>query len=233
MDDAAVTIKLTGAGVVVVAGAAVVLAPPAAVPIGVLGAAVGLMGEILDHLAGDPPQPFEQVVTFGPRISRFAKTADPALERLGVVGQYSISAVVTGQGYLDALERLAGAQQAEDLSWAVTHWGVVQQCRDAFAVDLANVAAALFAAAQALKKSTLDLPLDSGGDNLRDWLESPGVERTMARDLTEMGLLPSEVQSTFKLLKSNPVYEGSAPTLSAELEQSSRKIHSCAQKLFA
>jgi hypothetical protein len=188
---------------------------------------------ILASIAGEPPRPFEQIVTFQPRTSRPPETSDPALTRLGIAAQYGVSTLVTGQGYLDALERLSGAQAAGDLNWSITHWGVVQQCRQTLAVDLATTAAALFAAAQSLKTSTFDLSLTGNVGDVRDWIESPGVERTMARHLDEAGLLPMEIQAIFRWWKTNPVYEGSAATISAELEQASRKVYGNAERLIA
>ena len=232
--DASNTITAAG-GAIVVAGAAAAatgVGAPAAPGMGVLGLAVALVGQIVGFLANDPPQPFEHIVTFKRRVSPVPASSDPALMALGVATQRSVFTLVTTQGYLDALERLAAAQDARDLNWAIAHHGVALQCRPAFAVDMATLAAALFAAAQSLKASQYDQALTPGGTAVKDWIDAPGVERRLTAALENAGLTPAETQTAIDLGKANPVYTGSAASLSDELTDSSQRLYGFAEQLL-
>jgi hypothetical protein len=232
--DASNTMSGVGGAILVAGGAAAAtgIGAPAAPGMGVVGSLVLLVGQLVGFLADDPPQPFEQIVTFEPRVSPVPALSDPALMPLGVVSQQSVFTLVTTQGYLDALERFAGAQDARDLNWAITHRGVALQCRPAFAVDLATLAAALFASAQSLKASQYDHALTSGGTTVKDWIEAPGVERRFTADLENAGLTPAETQRGIDLVKANPVYTGTAATLSDELTESSQRLYGFAERLL-
>jgi hypothetical protein len=98
-------------------------------------------------------------------------------------------------------------------------------------VDVATLAAALFAAAQSLKGSQYDQELTSGGSAVKDWIEEPGVERRFTADLKDAGLTPAETKTAIELAKANPVYNGAAATLSDELTDSSQRLYGFAEKL--
>jgi hypothetical protein len=226
---------MTGVGGAILVGGAAAAATGvgagAAPAMGVLGGFVVLLGQLVGFLANDPPQPHEQIVTFKRRVSPVPASSDPAVTALGIGSQQSVFTLVTTQGYLDALERFAGAQDARDLNWALAHRGVALQCRPAFAVDVATLAAALFAAGQSLKASQYDPALKAGGTAVKDWIDSSGVERRLSADLEKAGATPAETRKTIDLVKANPGYDGSAATLSAELTESSQRLHGFAQRL--
>ena len=231
--DASNTMSGAGGAIVLASGAAVAtgIGAAAAPGMGVLGGFVLLLGQLVGFLADDPPQPFEKIVTFKRRVSPVPASSDPALMALGVASQRSVFTLVTARGYLDALERSAAAQDARDLNWAITHRGVALQCRPAFAVDMATLAAALFAAARSLKASQYDQALTPGGTAVKDWIETPGVERRLTADLKTAGLTPAETQTAIDLVKANPVYTGAAATLSDELTDSSQRLYAFAERL--
>jgi hypothetical protein len=214
------------------AAAATGVGAPAAPGMGVVGGLVLLLGQLVGFLADDPPQPFEQLVTIKRRVSPVPASSDPALMALGVASQQSVFSLVTAQVYLDALERFAAAQDARDLNWAITHHGVALQCRPAFAVNMATLAAALFAAARSLKASQYDHALTSGGTAVKDWIEAAGVERRLTAGLENAGLTPAETQTAIDLVKANPVYKGAAATVSDELTDSSQRLYGFAEQLL-
>jgi hypothetical protein len=178
------------------AGTAAVIGTMVAAAFGGVFAAAGFVlagfflygsGAISLVLASDPPQPFRQIVTFKRRRCRPPGMSDPVLSRVGIVAQQAAFTIVTAKGYLDALERLAGAQQAQDLDWAVTHAGVARECRWTIAVDFATTAAAMNAAAGSLTGPPYDVALTPGSGGVLAWFESPGVENELVRHLKDSG----------------------------------------------
>jgi hypothetical protein len=233
-DDASDLANAEAAGAAVAAAGVLIAGPeaaPASIFFGVVSGVMWCVSVVFAELAEDPPQPYQHIVSIEPRSTCIPQTPNHALARVGIAWQYGVSSLVTARAYLNALERLAGAQQAQDLSWAITHWGVAMQCRQTLVVNLASTAAALYAAAQALKKSAYDYSLAAGGADIRKWIEAPGMEQKMGQQLAEAGLIPTESQAVIEWWKSNPAYSGSAGTLSAEFEGSSQALYSIAERL--
>jgi hypothetical protein len=187
--------------------------------------------QLFSALAADPPRPYRRIVTIEPRRCPVPKTRDPIVRSLGIATQQQVFTIVTAQCYLDALERLGGAQKARDLSWAVTHYGVVVQCRRTILVNVATSAAALYAVAQSLQGSRYDLTLKKGSGGVRNWINSAGVQRAMAQRLKHAGLTAGEVQAVIKWWKTDPTYQGPTSKLSAQLAQTARKLYRAALRM--
>lgn len=170
-DEAAEDVDNAAEGMLAVAAAAWLATNfPASV---VLGAgALILTGSaiVLDALGDDPPQPFKKIVTFRRRVCQPPGMSDPVHAKLGLVTQRAVFSMVTAQGLLDALERTAGAQKAGDLDWALTHYGVAIQAHQALVRDLAELAAAMNAAATAVSGKDIDLALSPGAGGARKWI---------------------------------------------------------------
>jgi hypothetical protein len=203
----------------------------AAAGLALAGGFLVVNGGILGTFYTDPPQPFQHIVTFKRRRCRPPGMSDPVLSRVGIIAQQAAFTLVTARGYLDALERLAGAQQAQNLNWAVTHAGVARECRRTIAVDFATTAAAMNAAAGSLPGSAYDVALTPGSGGVLAWFESPGVEEALVRHFKDSGATTDEITAAIQWIKSDPKYTGSAATLSAELALSAKALYALAERL--
>jgi hypothetical protein len=156
---------------------------------------------------------------------------DPVLSHLGIASQRGVFALVTARGLLDALERLAGAQKAGNISWAITHYGVASQSYQTLVVDVATLASAMYAAAQALSGSKFDLPLKPAAGGVRKWIESPGAQAKLWKQLHQAGLLTTEIKDVIQWWTTDPKYSGSETTCSGLLLSSANKLYTAAQRL--
>ena len=199
--------------------------------VGILSAISWGFAQLFSDIAEDPPQPYTNIVTFQPRLCSPPGITDPILSHLGIASQRGVFALVTAGGLLDALERSAGAQQAGDLNWAITHYGVASQCYQTLVVDVATLAAALNAAAQALSGSEFDLPLKPAAGGVRKWINSPGTRASISAQMHEAGLLDSEIESAIAWWTTDPKYSGPGTTVSGLLLSSAIKLYTCAQRL--
>jgi hypothetical protein len=198
------------------------------------GVAFGAIGVsmVAITLAEDPPQPnYARPVEFRQRVSNPLPTTDPALEPLRVVIQQNVFATVTARGYLDAIERLQGAQQANDYTWALMQRGVADLARDQLIIDLANNGAALYAAGNALKGNQFDVALEPGMSGVKQWIEDKKNQATLAPQLEASGFTREEMKHAIAYFKSDPVYNGPSSTLSAQLTEFGEKIHATAMTL--
>ncbi len=198
---------------------------------GLMAAGFAAAGQYFSNLAHDPPQPHEQIVTFEPRVSRPPGMNDPVLAPSGIAIQRAVFMLVTARGLLDALERLAGAQQAGARNWAVTHYGVASQCYQALVVDLAKLSAAAYAAGKAISGSAFDVPLRTGAGGMREWIESPGMEATILKAMRQAGFSTAEFNDALRWWTADPKYSGPATTGSALLVSQANKLYTSAQKL--
>jgi hypothetical protein len=190
-------------------------------------------GILLETLAADPPQPkYARPVEFKQRVSSPPQTTDPALEPLRVAIQQVMFACVTASGYLDAIERLQGAQQANDQTWALMQRGIADLAREQLIIDLANNGAALYAAGTALKGSQFDVQLDPGLSGAKLWIEDKENQTVFAPQLEASGFTREEMKRVIEYFKSDPIYDGSSSTLSAQIIEAGEKIHASAMKLF-
>lgn len=217
------------AAVAVVAGA--VTEGAGGVIFGLISAGASYLAQYFSDLAEDPPQPHEQVVTFEPRVSRPPGMDDPVLAPSGIVVQRSVFAGVSAGGLLDAIERQAGAQQAGDLNWAVTHHGVVSQCRRTLVIDVATLAAAMYAAGQAISGTKYDVKLKSGAGGVRAWIQTPGMEATMLEAMNASGFTTDEASRVIAWWKTDPKYYGREITCSRLFIASARRIHAAITRL--
>jgi hypothetical protein len=198
---------------------------------GCAAAASGLIGWIEGQLAEDPPQPnYARPVVFKQRMSNPASTNDPALEPLRVAIQQGVFGTVTGNGYLDAIERLQGAQQAKDLTWSTRHLGVANLARRQLIVDLANNGAAMYAAANALKGSRYDARLKPGPICAKTWIGTRGVQAALTTELQASGFSTAEINKSIAFFRSNPTYSGPPTLASTHLKETAEKIHAVADK---
>ena len=197
----------------------------------VFGLMSGLFAAIGHYFSNlDPPQPYEQIVTFESRVSRPPGMDDPVLSPSGIAIQRGVFTLVTARGLLDALERLTSAQQAGDRDWAVTHYGVASQCYQALVVDLAKLSAAAYAAGKAISGSAFDVSL-AGAGGMRAWIESPGMEDKILKAMREAGFSTAEFNDAVRWWKTDPKYSGPATTGSALLISEAKKLYASAQKL--
>jgi hypothetical protein len=217
------------AGVATGAGAAPVAA------VWTVAAGVWALDAVLaTALADDPPQPaYQRIVEFRPRVCTPPGLGDPALAPLGIAAQRGLFLTVTGRGYLDAVERLQGAQAAQDLNWALVHRGVADQARWGLAVDLATCAAALHAAGGALAGSPHDAALTPGVGGGKAWIETPQAREAATRQLRRAGLTAAETDATLAYFRTDPVYDGPAGPVSAELTARGTALHALATRLAA
>lgn len=189
------------AGVAVVAGA--FSSGGGTVLFGLMSAGFWFISQVFSDLAEDPPQPHEHIVTFQRRVSRLPETDDPVFARVGIAIQRAVFGTVTGRGLLQAVERLSSAQQAGDVDWALTHYGVGAQSYQALNVDIASLAAALFAAGKGMSASPLDTRLKPAATGVRTWIESPGMEARMTTALREAGFLDAEIKAVIAWWKTD------------------------------
>lgn len=159
--------------------------------------------------------------------------SDPVMERVGIATQCAVTVGATGQGYLDALERLGGAKDAEDFDWAVSHYGVVLQCQNAIALDLATLAAGMLAAGAAMEGSQSDVQLKPGARGLGAWIRTVGVQDEITEHLKSSGLRPGEVSKIIELWKTDPAYTGEMSKLSAGLTAAAPTLHALAMRLLS
>jgi hypothetical protein len=199
------------------------------------GAAIwSLDAQLFSDLADDPPQPaFRRIAEFRPRAFAPPGAGDPVLAPLGVAAQRGLFLTVTGRGYLDAAERLLGAQAAHDLDWALAHAGVLDPARWALAVDLATYAAALAAAGGALAGSPYDVALTPGAGGVKAWIETPQAREAVPRQLRRAGLTAEETDATLAYFRTDPGYDGPAGPVSAELTARGIALHALATRLAA
>lgn len=199
--------------------------------VGVLSAIGWVASQLFNEISDDPPQPYQGIVTFEPRLSRPPGMTDPILSRLGIASQRGVFASVTARCLIDATERLAGAQQARDQNWAVTHYGVALQCYQTLVVDVATLASNLYAAAQVLVGSEFDLPLKPATGGVGQWIESRGTEANISKEMDKAGLLAAEIEGVIQWWRTDPKYSGLETTFSGLLLSSANKLYSSAQKL--
>ncbi len=217
------------AGVAVVAGT--LSGGGGALVFGLMSAGFWFASQVFSDLAEDPPQSHEQIVTFHPRLCRPPGMNDPILSRSGIAVQRAVFTMVTARGLLDALERSASAQQAGDLNWAVTHYGVASQCYQTLVVDVATLASAMYAAGQALSGSEFDLSLEPASGGVREWIESPGMEAKIWKQMHSAGFLNDEIKAVIEWWKTDPKYSGSQTTSSSLFLESANKLYTSAQRL--
>jgi hypothetical protein len=202
-----------------------------ALTFGLMSAAFALAGLYFASLAQDPPKPHERIVTFKPRLCSPPGMNDPVLSRGGIAIQRAVFTLVSAHGLLDALERWSSAEQAGDLNWAVTHHGVASQCHQTLVVDTATLASATYAAGQALSGTELDLPLEPASGGMREWIESPGMEAKIWKQMHAGGFLTNEITTTIEWWKTDPKYSGPATTFSRLLLEAGNNLYTSAQKL--
>lgn len=202
-----------------------------ALTFGLMSGFFAAAGLYFGALGDDPPKPHERIVTFEPRLSRPPGMNDPVLSRGGIAIQRAVFTLATARGLLDALERLSSAQQAGDLDWAVTHYGVAKECFQTLVVDTATLASATYAAGQALSGTEFDLPLEPGSGGMREWIESPGMEAKIWKQMHAAGFLNNEITTTIEWWKTDPKYAGPATTSSSLLVEAGNNLYTSAQKM--
>jgi hypothetical protein len=146
--------------------------------------------------------------------------------------QQGIFASVTARGYLDAIERLQGAQQADDYTWAVVHRAFADLALKQLIFDLANNGAALFAAGNALKGSQFDIALEPGMSGVKQWIEDKDTQDALAPEFEASGFTREEMKKIVESFKSDPTYNGPSSTLSAQLIENGEKIHAIAMSIY-
>ncbi len=198
---------------------------------GIISAGFWFLSQVFSDLAEDPPQSYEQIITFQPRVCRPPAMTDPILSRVGIATQQAVFTLVTARGLLDALERFAGAQQAGDLNWAVTHYGVASQCYQTLVVDVATLAAALYAAGQAISGSKFDVSLNPSAGGVQEWTESPGMQAKMWKQMHAAGFLNAEIKAVIEWWKTNPKYSGPQTTASQLFLSAGDSLYTFAQRL--
>jgi hypothetical protein len=198
---------------------------------GLMASAFAAVGQYFANLASDPPKPHEQIVTVEPRVSRPPGMNHPVLSPSGIAVQRAVFTLVTARGLLDALERLGSAQQAGDLNWAVTHYGVASQCYPALVVDLATLSAATHGAGKAISGTAFDVSVNAGAGGLRNWIESPGREAKLLDAMRQSGFSTAESNDALKWWKADHKYSGPATTGSALLMSGATTLYASAQKL--
>lgn len=195
----------------------------------VIAGGLTLAGDFLDLLANDPPQPsYAHPVIFKQRISHPPSVTDPTLEPLRICIQQSLFASVTMQGYLHAIERLQGAQQAGDVTWALIHRGVANLARQQHIVDIANSAAAFYAAGNALKGTKYDIALKSGMGGVKKWITNRDTKASVAAAMEASGMTPKEIERAIAYAETDPMYTGPASTLSQVLAKNAERIFAVA-----
>lgn len=230
-DEASDNANYYAAGTAGVAAVATFTTAGGGLVFGVMSAGFWLTSQYFSDMAEDPPQSHEQIVTFQPRLCRPPAMNDPILSHSGIAIQRAVFAMVTARGLLDALERLASAQQAGDLNWTVTHYGVASQCYQTLVVDVATLASAIYAAGQALSGSEFDLPLKPAAGGVREWIESPGMEAKILKAMREAGFLNAEFKAVVEWWKTDPKYSGPETTCSKLLLSWANKLYTSAQTL--
>jgi hypothetical protein len=213
------------------AGSTLFVQPEAAVPLGVISGVSWFASGILAELVEDPPQPHKRIVAFRRRRSIPPGMSDPIFSKLGIASQYGLATAVTARGSLDAIERLAGALDANDYNWAVTHNGVAIQTATQLPVDLATYAAALNAAGPALAGSAYDHQLDTGAGGVKAWIDSPGTRRAMTAHLRHAGLLPAEIDAVIAWWQSDPTYTGPPMRIGERLTSTAVELYDYAVRL--
>jgi hypothetical protein len=217
------------AGVAVVSGA--VSSGGGLLVFGLMSAGFWFLSQVFSDLAEDPPQPHEHIVTFQRRVCRPPAMNDPVLSPVGIAIQRAVFSMVTGRGLLQAVERLSSAQQAGDVDWAVTHYGVGAASYQALNVDVATLAAALHAAGNTMSASPLDGPLKPAASGVRQWIESPGMESKMTKALRDAGYVDAEIKSVIAWWKTDPRHAGAEQKCSELLLGSATKLYASAQRL--
>jgi hypothetical protein len=217
------------AGVAVVSGA--FSSGGGALVFGLMSAGFWFISQVFSDLAEDPPQPHEHIVTFQRRVCRPPAMNDPVLAPVGIAIQRAVFGMVTGRGLLQAVERLSSAQQAGDVDWALTHYGVGATSYQALNVDIATLAAALHAAGNTMSKSPADGRLKPAATGVRQWIESAGTEAKMTTALRDAGYLDAEIKSVIAWWKTDPKHAGAEQTCSELLLGGATKLYASAQKL--
>jgi hypothetical protein len=197
--------------------------------LGILAAGVGVLGDICNWIADDPPQPdYAKPVVFKQRVSHPPVVSDRALEPFRVSIQQAVFGAVTAKGFLDAIERLQGAQLAGDTTWGLVHRGVADQAFQQYMVDIANTGAALYAAGNAIKGTNYDIAFRPGMSAVKKWINTRGTKATLAPAMKASGLTASEIKNAFAYANTDPTYKGPASTLSQLLIENAEKIFAIA-----
>ena len=236
-DEVSDTCWYVSEGATVAAGGSVLMGPEAWPAAGVWGVAAGVWGiaaQLASDISEDPPQPaYQRVVEFRQRVCVPPGLSHPVLGSLGIAAQRGLFLAVTARGYLDAIERLQGAQAAQDLDWAIVHKGTAVQARWASAVDLATWAAALLAVGKALAGTRYDFSLPPGARAGTAWLADPRIQAELPDLLRRGGLTAAEVEATLAHFRGDPVYRGPASTVSAQLTAAATRLYGVATRLAA
>jgi hypothetical protein len=200
------------------------------VALALLAVVTGLEADNMSDIARDPPKPYEQPVIFQRRVSNPPGRQDPIASRLGLASQYGVTAMVTTQGLLDALERGEGARRDGNIDWAVAHAGVARVATKTMDTNLAYQAWAMTSAAAALKGTAHDIVIPAGdiGPLQKALADSKIVQQWRQAGL-DAGLMGSEIDRAMDRLRATkPLTQGGR--LSELLDRTARTIYATAYK---
>jgi hypothetical protein len=170
--------------------------------LGAVALVAGLEVARMDDIIRDPPKPHDRLVTFHRRISRPPGKNDPVASRIGLVAQYGVTAMVTMQGLLDALERGESARLGGDIDWAVAHDSMARIAARTMAANLAYQAWAIAAAAEALEGTPQDVMIPAGDINpLQKFLGDPERVKQWRAAGLDSGLIDQEIDEAVARLR--------------------------------
>jgi hypothetical protein len=201
-----------------------------AVALGVVAVVTGLEADKAGDIVRDPPKPYEQPVIFQRRVSNPPGRQDPIASLLGLASQYGVTAMVTMQGLLDALERGEGARRDGNIDWAVAHTGVTRIATKTMDINLAYQAWAMTSAAAALKGTAHDVVIPAGDIGpLQKALADPKIVQQWRQAGLDAGLMDAEIDRGLDRLRAiKPLAQGGR--LSELLDRTARTIYATAYK---
>jgi hypothetical protein len=200
------------------------------VALALLALVTGLEADSMSDIANDPPKPYEQPVIFQRRVSNPPGRQDPIAGKLGLASQYGVTAMVTMQGLLDALERGEGARRDGNIDWAVAHAGVARIATKTMDTNVAYQAWAMTSAAAALKGTAHDVMIAAGDIGpLQKALADPKIVQQWRQAGLDAGLMDAEIDRAMGRLRAiMPLTQGGR--LSELLDRTARTIYATAYK---
>lgn len=191
-----------------------------------------MLAQALSDIAEDPPRTFRQIVAISPRRCTPPGVSTAKYRKLGIAAQQAFFATVTARGYLEALEKLAGASANRDLSWAVTHKGVLMQYHQALLRDLATTAAGLKAAARSLDSDLAAVRLSpENARGFAKWIAAPKTMTTLKSQFLKAGLTQLEFRAASKQWKRGISVPTRSITLQRAMSDSADRLHATVRRL--
>ena len=201
------------------------------------GAVLQVASNLMELITGDPPKPYEEMVQFDQRVSQPMGMDDPVGAKVGLITQQSVFTAVTAEGLLKALERRGGALEAGDHVWAMAHTGVLVAARERMAIDLARVAAAIRATAQALQGAQRDVEVSAAEQHaVLAWLATPAMVSDISQRCIAAGLNEAEIEIGLSRIQDPSHFKGlpDASKPASQLMQSNAEaLYAQAQQMHA